>query len=101
MKHLAGPAREHEDVLALAHQRAGVLAGPPHHSGALEQVAPDGHPVMSMIAEPAQADAAPSPQLARHERDVDQPKQRVVADEQHAALGNPLDTVDLRLGDAF
>jgi hypothetical protein len=54
-----------------------------------------------MLAEPAEADAPPSPQLRRHERDVDQPKQCVVADEQRAALGDPVDTVDLRLGDAF
>jgi hypothetical protein len=40
MKHLPRCAREHEDVLALAHQRAGTFAGPPNHAGAFEQRAP-------------------------------------------------------------
>ena len=101
VKHLARPAREDEDVLAVAHQRAGVLAGPPHHSGALEQIAPHGDPVMGVFAEPPKANAPPFPQLSRHERDVDESKQGVVADEQRAARRNPLDSVDLRLGDAL
>ena len=56
---------------------------------------------MGMFAEPPQANAPPFPQLGRHERDVDQSKQGVVADEQRAARRNPLDSVDLRLGDAL
>ena len=86
-------------MLAIAHQRARILAGPTNHSGALEQVPPNRDGVVAMVAETPQANAAPSPQLGPHERDVDHSEKRVIADEERAALGNVLDAVELGLGD--
>ena len=55
---------------------------------------------MAVVAETADADAVLLPQLDHHERQVKEGVERVVADEEDAAIsGDVLDAVRLGLGD--
>jgi hypothetical protein len=98
LEDLAPAAREHEHVLVLAHQRAHVLARSADHARHRQEVPPDGHRVMRVVAEAADDDAPAVVELGRHERQVEEREDGVVPGEQGTTVGYALDPVQLRPG---
>ncbi len=97
LEDLAGAARKDEDRLAGAHQRLAVLARAVDGTEAGEQIAPQRHLEMRVIAERAHDHAAEVVQPEQHERHVEHAHQRVIADEQKRPIGRHLvDVVEER-----
>ena len=81
---LACASREDEDRLPFAHQGADVLAGAANHPADATELAPEWHGVVGVLAEPANGESAALPDLGHHERQVQEPVDRVVANQQRA-----------------
>ena len=97
---LAPAAGENQDRLAVAHQGADVVPGAAHYSARAEGVAPDRDRVVGVLAQAADDDPAPLPDLGHQERRVEQGVGGVVPDQQRAVIGNVLDAVAFGVGDA-
>ena len=81
------------------HQRPDVVTGAANHPAHGQEIAPDRNRVVGVLAKATDGEPAALPDLGHHERQVQEPIDSVVADQQRAVSGQVLDAVELRLRD--
>jgi hypothetical protein len=99
LEDLAAAAGEDEHRLAGAHQRLAALARAVHGAEAHQQVAPQRHLEVQVVAERTHHDTAALVQPEHHQRHVEHAHQRVVADQQERPVRRyVLDALEDRRG---
>ncbi len=99
LEDLAPAAGEHQDRLAPGHERVHVFGRAVDHAKAVQQVPPERHLEVQVVAQRPDEDAASFPEAQDEERRIEHAHQGMVAGQQEGAVaGHVLDPLELRRG---